>query len=330
MSPASATRAAQPTPPASALAVRTFGWAILAGMAAFLVVNALVLGGVVEGLLASLAAGQPGGAAVLYALALGGAVFVVRATAGRTLREDAAAVHRFNLFLVRACFWAVFLIGVADAAIAFMRIEKLLPALVGPDVAAGLGLSRYVGTYVHGPLLVAGVVLALVTRTLGVHWLALLTVAAELLIVISRFVFSYEQAFMGDLVRYWYAALFLFASAYTLYDDGHVRVDVLYAGFSPRTRGIVNAAGAVVLGIGTCALILALGLNGKSGIINTSVLNFEVSQVGQMGMFIKFHMGVFLGIFAVTMIIQFVSAFFESVADARDEPGRRVVAAVQH
>jgi hypothetical protein len=41
-------------------------------------------------------------------------------------------------------------------------------------------------------------------------------------------------------------------------------------------------------------------------------------------------MGVFLGIFAVTMIIQFVSAFFESVADARDEPGRRVVAAVQH
>jgi uncharacterized membrane protein YGL010W len=85
-----------------------------------------------------------------------------------------------------------------------------------------------------------------------------------------------------------------------------------------------------VLGIGTCALILALGLNGKSGIINTSVLNFEVSQVGQMGMFIKFHMGVFLGIFAVTMIIQFVSAFFESVADARDEPGRRVVAAVQH
>ena len=30
---------------------------------------------------------------------------------------------------------------------------------------------------------------------------------------------------MGDLVRFWYAALF-FASAYTLKEDGHVRVDV--------------------------------------------------------------------------------------------------------
>ena len=39
---------------------------------------------------------------------------------------------------------------------------------------------------------------------------------------------------MGDLVRYWYAALFLFASAYTLYQNGHVRVDVFYASMSTK------------------------------------------------------------------------------------------------
>jgi len=39
------------------------------------------------------------------------------------------------------------------------------------------------------------------------------------MIVISRFIFSYEQAFMADLVRFWYGALFLFASAYTLLED---------------------------------------------------------------------------------------------------------------
>ena len=77
-----------------------------------------------------------------------------------------------------------------------------------------------VGPWVHVPLIVVGFVLALFTRTLGFPWLALLIVAAELLIVISRFVFSYEQALMGDLVRYWYAALFLFASAYTLLRRG--------------------------------------------------------------------------------------------------------------
>ena len=74
-------------------------------------------------------------------------------------------------------------------------------------------------------------------------------VAAELLIVISRFVFSYEQTLMGDLVRYWYAALFLFASAYTLFDEGHVRVDVLYSTFKEKTKGKVNAYGAILLGI---------------------------------------------------------------------------------
>ncbi len=46
-------------------------------------------------------------------------------------------------------------------------------------------------------------------------WLAFLVVIAEFLIVIARFIYGYEQTFMGDLVRFWYAALFLFASAYT-------------------------------------------------------------------------------------------------------------------
>lgn len=41
---------------------------------------------------------------------------------------------------------------------------------------------------------------------------------------------------MADLVRFWYAALFLFASAYTLLEEGHVRVDVFYAGFRRARR----------------------------------------------------------------------------------------------
>ncbi len=96
---------------------------------------------------------------------------------------------------------------------------------------------QFIGPWIHIPLILLGFVTALFTRTLGFTWLALLIVIAELLIVISRFVFSYEQALMGDLVRYWYAALFLFASAYTLLEEGHVRVDVLYAGLQSAPQG---------------------------------------------------------------------------------------------
>ncbi len=172
-----------------------------------------------------------------------------------------------------------------------------------------------------------GFLAAVYSKTLGFTWLALLIVAAELVIVICRFVFSYEQALMGDLVRYWYAALFLFSSAYTLYDEGHVRVDVVYAGLSERSKGLVNAVGSVILGLSTCITIIIVGFNGKTAILNKPVLVFEISQAGTVGMFVKYHLAYFLGIFAITMYIQFVSYFLISVADFKGHPGARKVSA---
>jgi len=159
-----------------------------------------------------------------------------------------------------------------------------------------------------------GLVVAAFTRTLGFPWLALLIVCAELAIVITRFVFSYEQAFMGDLVRFWYAALFLFASAFTLLEEGHVRVDVFYAGFSSRTKGLVNAVGSIVLGMSMCWVILLVGMGGRASIINSPMVNFEISQSG-FGMYTKYLMAVFLAVFAITMLIQFVSYLLDAVAN---------------
>ena len=146
-----------------------------------------------------------------------------------TLKFDAAILHNFNIFLIRACFWVVILVGITDFIIAFMRVERLLPLIFNDFYVRALSRSAFVGLYIHVPLILIAFVIAIFTRTIGFTWLALIIVAGELFIVISRFIFSYEQSFMGDLVRYWYAALFLFASAYTLYEDGHVRVDVFYA-----------------------------------------------------------------------------------------------------
>ena len=128
---------------------------------------------------------------------------------------------------------------------------------------------------------------------------------------------------MGDLVRYWYSALFLLASAYTLYEEGHVRVDILYAGLTRRKKGLFNIVGVIMLGMTTAWTILAVGLSGSHSIINSPVLNFEITQTGGIGMYVKYQMAAFLGIFGVTMLIEFVVMLFESVADWRDEPGHR-------
>jgi TRAP-type mannitol/chloroaromatic compound transport system permease small subunit len=182
------------------------------------------------------------------------------------------------------------------------------------------------GLWVHIPLCAVALVFAAMWRkTLGFIWLALLVVVAELVIVFTRFIFSYEQAFMGDLVRFWYAALFLFASAYTLIEEGHVRVDVLYAGFPEKRKGLVNHWGSILLGMTLCATVLWFGMEGKASIINSPLLNFEVSQSG-FGMYTKYMMAGFLAVFAVSMMIQFAGYLLEGIADRRGDPGKREVA----
>lgn len=260
--------------------------------------------------------------ALIYVAAIGLAVMSVLRSPDTTLREDAARVTAINTFLIRAAFWVVLLVGLGDAIVSFLRVNGQLASLVGDDLAGNLGRAQFRGLYFHTPLVVLGILLATVTRTLGFIWLALLVVVAELLIVFSRFVFSYEQAFMADLVRFWYGALFLFASAYTLLEDGHVRVDLFYASMRRQSKGRVNAVGAILLGMGLCWTILILGFQSSSSVIVGPILVFEVTQSG-FGMYVKYFMAGFLGVFAVTMMVQFVAQFFESVADTRDEPGAR-------
>ncbi len=310
----------------SAPGIRLLGWGILSIMAAFLINNATNIGYGTPTLAEALGGTATGGAIVpilIYMACIGLGAAYVLSTGSTPLRSDARRLHRFNLYLIRACFWSVLFVGIADAAIAQLRVENMLILFFSEETSRALGRSAWVGPYIHMPLVALGFLVAFFTRTLGFTWLTLLIVVAELMIVFLRFVFSYEQALMGDLVRYWYAALFLFASAYTLFDEGHVRVDVFYAGFSRRKRGVVNAWGSILLGVTTCAIILAIGLNGKTAIINAPVSNFEITQTGAVGMFIKYQMAAFLAIFAITMIIQFVSYLFEAVADIRDEPGHR-------
>jgi TRAP-type mannitol/chloroaromatic compound transport system permease small subunit len=306
---------------------------MLGFLAAFLVINILNIGWGYPNL-ADAMNGSAGSLIwvplLITLLGVGGGIGYVLRSPDTALRWDAMKIHGFNAYLIRACFWIIVLTGFADAGIGIARVEGLFNAFLSEDMVVNIGRSQFLGPNVHVPLMILGALIAVWHRGLAFHWLALLIVGAELAIVISRFVFSYEQAMMGDLVRYWYAALFLFASAYTLFDDGHVRVDVFYAGFGRTKKGFVNAFGSIFLGMASMWVIIWIGLGSKTSIINSPVMNFEITQSGPTGMYIKYQMAAFLGIFAITMLIQFVSYFFESVADKRDEPGHRTVTPTGH
>ena len=231
----------------------------------------------------------------------------------RTVSDDAALYSALSAYIVRAAFWGVFLVGLVDMLISFLRVEGFLSYLIGDHLTIQLGRSIFRGTYIHYPLILAGAVIAFFSRSLGFIWLALLIVAAEFTIVLTRFIFSYEQAFMGDLVRFWYAGLFLFASAYTLVHDGHVRVDVLYTNFKDQYKALTNIIGSLLLGLPLCWNILYQGMSGKGSIINSPLLSFEISQSG-FGMYTKYLMAGYLIIFAVSMAVQFTAFILDNIA----------------
>jgi TRAP-type mannitol/chloroaromatic compound transport system permease small subunit len=307
-------------------AVRLVAWANLFLLGMFLTQTvAVILGGFPAPSAALSGEGGLGSWLMLLlypATALAAVIFVLR-TPLVGLREDCDRISAFNVVLVRGAFFAVLYVGLVDAALSFMRIENLLAGIVGQDLSDSLGRSLFRGPWVHLPLVALGFVTGIFVRgTLGFTWLALLIVVAELLIVISRFVYSYEQSFMGDLVRFWYAALFLFASAYTFLDEGHVRVDVFYAGMRPTAKGAVNATGCLLLGMTLCWVILVLGMSASTSAILAPMLKFEIPQA-TTGMYVKWMMAGYLAFFAITMLIQFCANLMDAVADWRGQPGHR-------
>ncbi len=317
-----------PTTTTKTYLIRLFGWCMLAITFAFVGNNFLTYGFGLPGAETALESGNALGwvQLLIYPVFLIIAFLLLQQRKSITLREDSRVISNLNETLIRCAFWVVLFVGVGDAIISFLRVEGFLEGVVGEELAKDLGKSRFRGLYVHIPLMGLGILVGLLTRTLGFTWLALLIVAAELMIVVTRFIFFYEQAFMADLVRFWYGALFLFASAYTLLEEGHVRVDVFYAGFRDKTKGMINAVGSIFLGMSLCWVILIYGMGGKSAVINSPVANFEVTQAG-FGLYVKYLMAAFLGIFAVSMMIQFVSYLLDAVADYRGDPGKRKPAA---
>jgi TRAP-type mannitol/chloroaromatic compound transport system permease small subunit len=239
-------------------------------------------------------------------------IFYVFKSTNRTLESDAEILTKFTAYIIRSSFWAVLIVGIADLLVSFMVVEKLVEPILGETLKVKLVIPNFRITFVHFPLILISFVVGYFTRTIGFIWLAVLVVGSEFSIVLSRFIFEYEQAFQGDLVRFWYSALYLFASAYALMHEGHVRVDVLYTGFSERKKAWTNSLGSLVLGIPLCLIVIFLGMVNKASIINGPVISFEITQQGSNGLYLLYLMAIYLAVFAVTMLTQFTSYFMSS------------------
>jgi len=91
-------------------------------------------------------------------------------------------------------------------------------------------------------------------------WLALVIVLLQFAVVVLRYAFGVGSIWLSESVIYGHAALFLLAAAWTLQVGSHVRVDIFYADAAPRTKALVDLAGALLLLIPFMAVILWFAL----------------------------------------------------------------------
>jgi len=217
----------------------------------------------------------------LYIVLIFLVVFFVFKTPNQTLNKDSEILSSLSAYIIRSAFWMVFIVGLVDLTISFLATEKLLIIIFNEKIHLNLISPPFRIKFIHVPLIFVSMILGYFTRTLGFIWLAILVIFAEFSIVITRFIFSYEQAFMGDLVRFWYGALFLFASAHALIHEGHVRVDVLYTNFSDRARAWTNTIGSFLFGIPLCLTILFLGMSVRQVLLIAHYLVLKSLNKGQ-------------------------------------------------
>ncbi len=86
------------------------------------------------------------------------------------------------------------------------------------------------------------------TKILGIFlFLVMLLMTANVFYdVVMRYVFSHGSIAMQEMEWHLFSVLILFGVSYSLMEDAHVRVDILYDGWSVRTKAWVNMMGAVV------------------------------------------------------------------------------------
>lgn len=79
-----------------------------------------------------------------------------------------------------------------------------------------------------------------------IAWLTLVMVLATCAVVIARYFFGVGSIGLQESVMYLHGIVFMFGIAFTLKEQGHVRVDVLNEKLSERTRTLIDLAGHIL------------------------------------------------------------------------------------
>ena len=90
----------------------------------------------------------------------------------------------------------------------------------------------------------------------------------------SRYLFSEGSTALQELEWHFFDVVILLSIAYTLRNNSHVRVDIFYEKFSPKTKALINIFSFIFFVLPLSFLIIYIGIN----FVEMSYLQHEASS----------------------------------------------------
>lgn len=126
--------------------------------------------------------------------------------------------------------------------------------------------------------------------------------------VIVRYGFDAPTEWAFDVTYMLYGSHFMLGAAYTLLMGGHIRTDMFYERYSPRTKGLVDAAGYLLFFFPAVLFLLVAG--GDAALVSWRML--EKSEISPWRPPIYPFKAV-VPLAALLLLVQGVSEFLKSV-----------------
>ena len=129
--------------------------------------------------------------------------------------------------------------------------------------------------------------------------------------VISRRFFDAPHIWSTEVIDYIYGPHFMLAAAYTLLYQAHVRIDVIYERFSPRTRGILDIVTYMIFFFPFCTIVLYQGVIFAS--TSWSIGETSESAALKIVPLIKTVIPVSIGLLLIQGVATYIRAIIQAV-----------------
>lgn len=147
-------------------------------------------------------------------------------------------------------------------------------------------------------------------------WLIVPMVVGLFYEVVARYVFTAPTIWAYDLTYMLYGALFVMGSAYALSQNRHVRIDVFYANFSSRRKGVVDVILYLVLFFPPMLVLVIKG-------IDYAAFSWSMKEVSPAGAWRPplYPLKTIFPVGMAVLLLQGVAQFIRSLRRARGSEG---------